>query len=70
MKLQSKESIMKTQQQSNALGTRLTSKDLTISKPLLRNRMPVIQLSADPTNIKNYKGTINHINRLSTFHFS
>ena len=70
MKLQLKESIMKTQQQSNALGTRLTSKDISISKPLLRNRMPVIQLAADPTNIKNYKGTIHDINRLRTFHFS
>lgn len=66
MKLQPKKEIMKTQQLSNALGTRLTSKDLTISKPIIKDRLPVIQLAVG-SNIKNTKGTVYHINRLSPY---
>jgi len=65
MKLQSKDEILQTQQYANALGGRVHIKDLKIAKPITQNRMPVIQL--DVKNIKNTRGTIYGINRLSPY---
>ena len=67
MRLQSKKSILIQQQQSNALGGRVSGKDLSIAKPLTQNRLPVIQLSDTASNLKNTKGVIYPINRLSPF---
>lgn len=67
MRLQSKKSILIQQQQSDALGGRVSGKDLSIAKPITQNRLPVIQLNDTAGNIKNTKGTIYSINRLSPF---
>ena len=65
MKLKSKKEILEEQQFNNALGGRVHIKDLTIAQPITYHRMPVIQL--DVKNIKNTKGTVYGINRLSPY---
>ena len=69
MKLPNRIDLLRTQQQANALGGRVSKTDLAISKPILKNRMPVIQLEVGG-NPKNHRGSIKHINRLSNHYFS
>jgi len=69
MKLPNRIDLLRTQQQSNALGTRVSRSDLAIAKPITQNRMPVIQLEVG-VNPNRYRGTIKHINRLNNHYFS
>lgn len=68
MRLENKMKILKKQQLSDgSSGGRVGPKDLTVITPLVKDRLPVISLQEDKTNIKNIKGSIYHINRLSPF---
>lgn len=71
MKLPKKIDLLAQQQAANGnSGGRISQKDLAIAKPLnFKNRLPVIQLETG-ANIKNTRGTIKDINRLSPYYFS